>query len=64
MEAKFECMMSRNLELENKIQNQITHQLTSTEKAQKQDKKNILASDASSQAQQLDPKRQDLKATP
>ena len=64
MEARFERMMSRNIELENKFQTQLNLQSNQVPTPNEQDKKNILASDASSQAQQSNPKRQDSKATP
>ena len=64
MEAKFERMMVQNMELENKIQNQLLMHKANPTKPTESPKKNILAPDANSQAQQPDPKRQDSKATP
>ena len=66
MEARFERMMHRNTELEERLNNQPSQQpiLELDGNSKHNEKKNILASDANSQAQQSDPKRQDSKATP
>ena len=65
MEARFEQIMTRNIELEYKLKTQLsTQNANESEIANDNDKKNILAPDANSQAEQSNPKRQDLKATP
>ena len=66
IEARFERMMTRNVELEALLNNQLLLQtaygVSSTTIIN--EKKQSLAPDANSQAQQSDPKRQDSKATP
>ena len=54
------------MELEKKVNQQILQQRTNTASPREsdKDKKNYLAIDVSSKAQQSDPKRQDSKATP
>ena len=65
MEARFEKLMIHNMELERKMNQQISKQDTQqTSPKSENDKKNYLAIDANSQDKQSDPKRQDLKATP
>ena len=66
MEARFEKLMTHNIELEKKMNQQILQQAAHQSSSIDGDneKKNSLAPDANSQAQQSDPKRQDLKATP
>ena len=67
MEARFERMLHRNIELEEKINNQFLQHAAHAAKSEystENDRKNILASDANSQAQQPNPKRHDSKATP
>ena len=67
MEARFERMLHRNIELEEKINNQFLQHAAHAAKSEystENDRKNILASDANSQAQQPNPKQYDSKATP
>ena len=66
MEAWFERMMHQNIELEEKINNQFLMHGAQEEPLQSMvhEKKSILASDMSHQAQQLYPKHQDSKTTP
>ena len=66
MEARFENMMNRNIELEEKLNHQILLQTVQDplSNTSTNNKKQSLAPDANSQAQQSDPKGQDSKATP